>query len=228
MISKEVVDVEAREGRGKNENRRLRARNMIPGIVYGMDLDPFAIAVSPRRIDEILATRTGRNTIFTLSLVGSDKKSTRAVMIKDLQRDPVKEHLLHVDFVRINLEKPVSIKVPINLVGTPEGVKNEGGVIDFITRQVAIECLPTEIPEQIDLDVVGLHLNQNGLVKDLQAGDNIKVLDDPSAPILAVIAPRGLEVAEVEEEAEEEAEEGAAPAEAKEGEEAATPDSQGS
>lgn len=223
MIREHVVGVEARTGRGKNECRRIRRTGKVPGIVYGMDLDPFAVSVASRTIEDILRTSTGRNTIFTLSLVGSEKKSTREVMIKDLQRDPVSELLLHVDFVRVDMENLVTVNVPVNLVGTPEGVKNEGGVVDFMKRHVEVECLPAEIPEQIDLDVSELHLNQHAMVKELQVGEGIKILDDPTSPVLSVVAPRGLEVAEVEEEEAEEAAEG----DAEEGAEEAKPAAEG-
>jgi large subunit ribosomal protein L25 len=214
MSTETVVGVAARQDSGKNVCRRLRREGNIPGIVYGMDLDPFAVTVSERTINDVLSLKTGRNTIFTLSLEGSDKKSTREVMIKDLQRDPVTERLVHVDFIRVDMQKAVTVGVPIRLVGTPEGVKNEGGLIDFIQRQVMVECLPDRIPEQIDLDVSELHLNQNALIKDLQEVEGVEILDDPDSPVMGVIAPRGLEVEEAA--AEEEVEEGEEAAEDKE------------
>ena len=139
MISKSVVEVLDREGRGKNAARRLRAEGKIPGIVYGMARDSFAVAVEPRNIEMILRSETGRNTIFNLSLGTGDKNRKRAVMLKDLQRDPVTERLVHVDFVRVDLEKKVTVDVPIRLIGESEGVRNESGILEFITRSV----LPT-------------------------------------------------------------------------------------
>ena len=130
----QVVSVDSREDRGKNACRRLRAGGKVPGNVYGMDLDSFAVSVEARRIEEILRLGSGRNTIFTLSL--GDGKDTRAVMLRELQRDPVSERLVHVDFLRVDPTKTVNVQVPVHLVGTPEGVKNEGGFMDHVLREV--------------------------------------------------------------------------------------------
>ena len=202
------VEVESRSERGKNEARRIRAQGRIPGNVYGMELAPYAISVDPRRVEEVLQLGSGRNTILRLSLAGG--KESRDVMLRELQRDPVTDQLVHVDFVRVDRAKPVTVAVPVNLVGTPFGVKNEGGIMDFIQRQVEVSCLPFVIPEHLDVNVSELHLNQHVAVKDLHVGEGISVLDDPEA-ILAVVAPTRAEVAEeaaVAAEGEEEAAEG--------------------
>src|SRR3989442_9739771 len=125
MLKDTVVEVIRREGTGKNESRRLRALGQVPGIVYGGDRDPVAVSVDPRRILEILRSESGENSLFTLKLGGTD--STRVVMIRDFQRDPVKGRLIHVDFVRIDLDRLIEVKVPVQIVGTPVGVKVEGG-----------------------------------------------------------------------------------------------------
>lgn len=187
-----VIPVTARTDRGKNASRRLRAAGMVPGNVYGMTLDPYAVAVDPRRIEEILHLGSGRNTIFRLSL--GEGKQSRAVMLRELQRDPVRETLVHVDFLRVDETKPVEVSVPVHLVGMPFGVKNEGGVVDFVHRTVEISCLPSAIPEHFDVDISALHLNQHVAVKDIAAGEGIEVLDDPET-ILAVVAPPRVEEA---------------------------------
>ncbi|HXV75015.1 MAG TPA: 50S ribosomal protein L25, partial [Candidatus Polarisedimenticolaceae bacterium] len=133
-----VVDVAQRVEFGKNANRRLRAAGNIPGNVYGLGLEPYSVSVSPRRIDEILKSASGRNSIIRLSLAGG--KASRAVMLREIQRDPVSEQLLHIDFVRVDENKPVHVRVPVHLVGTPIGVKNEGGVLDFVHRDVEVSC----------------------------------------------------------------------------------------
>ncbi len=186
MISNSVVEVEARKERGKNANRRLRRAGRVPGVVYGMGLDPFAISVSPKRVLEILQTDAGRNSIFTLALEGADAKQSRAAMIKDLQRDPVSQSLIHVDFVRVDLDKKVTVDVPLRIVGVPFGVKNEGGMLDFVHRQVEVECLPGNIPEHIDLDVTELHVNQHLSVKDLVVTGDFAILDDPESTVVSV------------------------------------------
>jgi large subunit ribosomal protein L25 len=197
------VDVQARNERGKNANRRLRATGQIPGNVYGLNLDPYAVSVDPRSVEHVLRLATGRNTIFRLQLAGA--KESRDVMIRELQRDPVTDRLIHVDFVRVDMSKAITVSVPVHLVGLPEGVKNEGGVLDFVQRTVEVSCLPDAIPERLDVDVSALHVNQNVAVRDLVIGEGLKVEDDPDAILAVVAAAR----AEIVEGAAEEAAEGA-------------------
>ncbi len=181
-----VVEVDPRTDVGKNACRRLRRSGKVPGIVYGLDQPAFPIAVERRRVGEILKLESGRNTILTLALRGGQE--TRTVMIRDLQRDPVTGDVLHVDFIRLHLERRISVRVPVRLVGTPVGVKNEGGVLDFVHREVEIECLPTQIPEALEVDVSGLHINQHVSVGDLAAATTVRLLDPPET-ILAVVSP---------------------------------------
>jgi large subunit ribosomal protein L25 len=214
------VEVESRNEKGKNACRRIRVQGKIPANVYGLGLAPYPVAVDPSRVEEVLAMSSGRNTIFRLALAGASE--TRDVMLREMQRDPVSDRLIHVDFIRVDPEKKVTVSVPVNLVGTPEGVKNEGGILDFVQRTVEVSCLPFTIPERLDLDVSDLHLNQNVAVKDLQIGEGLEVLDDAET-ILAVVAASRAEIAEeaaVEAEGEEEAAEGEAES-GEEGKEAA-------
>jgi large subunit ribosomal protein L25 len=175
---------------------------MVPAVVYGLERPSFLVAVDQRRVDELLRLGSGRNTILTLKLAGQDR--SRAAMIKDLQRDPVNESVVHIDFVRIDLDKPVQVTVPVNLVGTAEGVKNEGGIMDFIHRDIRVECLPSDIPEHLDVDVEALHVGQHVSAVDLQVGERVTILDDPNTIIAVVMAKRAEEetVAEAEAEAE--------------------------
>jgi len=187
------VGVETRTEFGKNACRRLRARGLVPATVYGMKLEGFTVAVDPRRVEEILGLPSGRNTIFTLSLPGAEK--SRAVMLRDLQRDPLTEHLLHVDFIRVDPTKRIHVRVPVRLLGIPEGVKNEGGLLEFVHREVEVACLPSAIPEHLDVDVSHLHNNQHVSVKELLALADVEIIDDPEM-ILVVVAPPRLETPE--------------------------------
>ncbi len=205
MNSHSVVEVGRREESGKNVSRRIRAAGKIPGILYGLARPSFSVTVDPRKIEQILQTESGRNSIFNLQLSGKDENKSRAVMLKDLQRDPVTGRLLHVDFVRIDLEAQVTVDVPVQLTGEPVGVRLEDGILDFIQRSVQVECLPTEIPESLELDVTELHVGQTGSVSDLKAPENVKILDDSDSTLVAVSQKRAEiveEVAEEEEEAE--------------------------
>ena len=194
-----VLEVTSREETGKNANRRLRATGAIPGIVYGLDREAFKVTVDPDRIEAVLRLKGGANTIFSLLLTGENKQ--RDAMIKELQRDPVTERALHVDFVRVDLTKAVQVRVPIVLLGVPDGVKNEGGITDFVLREVLVECLPGNIPEHLDVDVSELHINQHVSLSDVVVGEGVAVLDDLEQIVAGVSAPR------VEEEKPEEGEE---------------------
>lgn len=216
------LEVEAREEHGKNACRRIRASGRVPGNVYGLDRPPFKVAVDPRRIEELLRRGSGVNTIFSLRLAGQDDK--REAMIRELQRDPLTERPLHVDFVRIDASRAVQVDVPIRLVGLATGVKNEGGILDFVHREIEVECLPGLIPEHLDVDVSSLHINQHVAFKDLSPPPGVKVLGDPEQIIAVVAAPRAEEepvAVEAAEEGEAAAEEAAAePEVAKKGKEA--------
>jgi large subunit ribosomal protein L25 len=193
-----VVEAQERSDLGKNASRRLRKGGGVPGVVYGLDRPPFPVGIGARRIEEVLSLETGRNTIFTMSLAGQDR--SRAVMIKALQRDPVTERLVHVDFVRVDLAKAVRVSVPLRLIGIAEGVKTEGGLLEFVLRQVEVQCLPSDIPDHIDLEVSALHLNQHLSVKDLPVKERVTILDDPEAIVCVVAVPKE-EAAPVVEEA---------------------------
>ncbi len=190
MIEKQVVEVEPRQTTGKNAARQMRREGKVPGIVYGLDRPPFPVAVAPRKVEEVLKLETGRNTILTLALAGEDR--TRSVMIRELQRDPVNDAILHVDFVRVDLARVLTLKVPVRLLGTPVGVKVDGGILEFLHREVEVECLPTDIPEHLDVDVSHLHINQHVSVSDLRPGERVKILT-PAEETLAVVAPPRLE-----------------------------------
>ncbi|HKQ59692.1 MAG TPA: 50S ribosomal protein L25 [Candidatus Polarisedimenticolaceae bacterium] len=187
-----MVEVQSREERGKNACRRLRARGRVPGTVYGMQRDPVAISVPPRPIEELLRLESGRNTIFTLST--GESGQSREVMIRDLQRDPVSDLLLHVDFLRVDLSKLMTVRVPVHLTGLPLGVKNDGGILDFVHREITVECLPTGIPEHLDVDVSALLINQHVSVADLHAGEGVRIVDEPQTIIAVVTPPRAEEL----------------------------------
>lgn len=197
--SEVVLEVESRDDTGKNACRRMRADGRVPGNVYGLDRPPFKVAVNPRRIDEVLRLGSGVNTIFALALKGETRK--REAMIKEIQRDPITERPLHIDFVRVDPTRTLHVSVPIQLTGIPTGVKNDGGILDFVHREVQIECLPANIPEHLDVDISELHINQHVAVKDLGVGADFTILDDPEQIVAVVAAPRAEEEVAVAEDA---------------------------
>ena len=174
MISNETVEAQPRtaESRGKNEARRVRVTGNIPAVVYGAKKESVAITVSPKQINKILHSDTGHNTIFDLQLNGGKEK----VMIVDWQYEPLKGHLLHIDMKRIDMNKTIRVSVPIVLVGESAGVKQQGGIMDQILREVEIDCLPTDIPSHIDVDVSQLVFGEVIRVKDLPHGGKMKFI----------------------------------------------------
>lgn len=187
-VQKIILEVETREEFGKGPNRRLRAAGRLPANVYGLGLKSFAVSVEPRRVEDLLRSGRGRNTILTLSMKGGDE--SRDVMIREIQRDPVHEGLRHVDFVRVDPNRKMQVRVPVNLLGIPDGVKNEGGLIDFIHREVLVNCLPSAIPAHLDGDISELHIGQQLTVKDLQVLGDVEIVDDPDMVLVVVAQPR--------------------------------------
>jgi len=215
-MSEFVVAAESRTETGKGPNRRLRGRGMIPGVVYAPGKDAVAVSISPRVITEILQSASGENTLFDIELGGTRRK----VILKEYQREPLKGELLHADFFEVALDKRIEVKVHIELEGTPVGVKNQGGLLEFVTRELELECLPTEIPDKITVDVADLELGRHLRVSDVTLPDNVTLLTEGDVVIAHVVTPRA-EVAAAEEEAEAveaaEGQEGAEPEVAKKG-----------
>src|SRR5438128_5474265 len=145
-----VVNAKGRTDRGKNAARRLRREGFIPGVVYGGKGDNIAVAVDPKALQRVLRSEAGRNTILKLDIAGAG--ATNAIL-KSWQRDPIRENFLHADFYRIAMDVAIRVTVPLAIRGEAPGVKTEGGILEFVLRQIEIECLPSDIPERIEVDV---------------------------------------------------------------------------
>src|SRR5208337_4004090 len=185
-----AVEVEAREEFGKNAARRMRRAGRIPAVVYGGGGPAIPVAVDPKEILQILHSESGHNAIFTLEIRG---KAPARVMIRDWQAEPVDGHLLHVDLVRIARDTKLKLHVPIHVSGEPVGVKVQGGIFEFVLREVEVECLPDDIPERFVADVNGLELGKNFRVSDLPADPKVKILTDPARVIAHVVELRAEE-----------------------------------
>jgi large subunit ribosomal protein L25 len=181
-----VIKAEARSAGGKNVNRRLRASGKIPAVVYGPGKQPVAISLDPDNVMDILHSEAGRNTIVSMSVDGSEQNNA---MLKDYQLDPVQGNLIHADFLEIAMDRILQLEVSIDLVGEPKGVKIGGGIMDFVTRSIEVECLPSDIPESIKVDVSELDINDYIRVKNLQTASRVKVLSDPEVVIVTVVPP---------------------------------------
>src|SRR5450755_260705 len=173
-----------REGKfNKNAARRVRVSGKIPAVVYGAGQESVAVTVDPKVITKILHSDSGHNTIFDLDVTGA--KIAKA-MIVDWQREPIKGALLHIDLKRIAMDKAMRVYVPIQLVGSPIGVKSQGGILEHVLREAEIECLPTDIPSHLDVDVSALEINGSIHVSDLPHSGSIKFLGDEGATVAHV------------------------------------------
>jgi large subunit ribosomal protein L25 len=180
-----VVKSEKRQGLGSNAARRLRAQGFVPAVLYGEAMPTASLVLAKKDIVQILRLETGENTIFKVAV---DADSYDA-MIKELQIDPATDELLHVDLIRINMDKPIRVTVPVIHRGEPIGVKTEGGFVDFATREVEVECLPRDIPESLGIDISELHINQSFKVGGMTAPAGVKILTDPNAVLVLISLP---------------------------------------
>jgi large subunit ribosomal protein L25 len=177
-----VLEAQARKPGTKNEARRVRRDGKIPAVVYGAGKDSLPISVDPRVVTRILNSETGHNSIFDLALDGEKTKA----MIVDWQYEPIKGRLLHIDLKRIALDKVLRVSVPIFLTGEAAGVKQEGGILEQMLREVEIECLPADIPSHIDVDVSHLTFGKVLRVSDLPHSEKLKFLTDANQPVAHV------------------------------------------
>ena len=191
MANDITVAAEPRTLRGKNEARRLRAAGSAPAVVYGTGKETLTVAVNPKEVVRILHSKTGHNTIFSLSVKGGENTP---VMIVDWQTDPVKDTQLHVDMKRIDLTRRLVVKVPVHTVGEPEGVKIQGGLHEVITREIEVECLPNEIPEHLTVDVAHLTMGQSVRASDVQLPGSVRLISQPEAVISHIVAMKAEEV----------------------------------
>ncbi len=190
-----TVSAVARELRGKNEARRLRVQGSMPAVLYGGPSGATAVSVSPKELTRILHSKTGHNTIFNLEVTG---RENTPVMVVDWQYDPIKDSLLHVDMKRIDLTQRITVKVPVVTEGDPKGVKLQGGIHEIITREIEIECLPDEIPEQFTVNVMDMNVGDSIRASDIPLGGSLRLLSPPDAVISHVISLKAEEVAVAE------------------------------
>ncbi len=193
--------VEARTERGKGAARKLRARGLAPGVVYGGGREATAIAFDVKGLDRLITTsHGGLNTLIDLS--GDSEASGRTVIAKELQREPVRGGITHADFYEINLKEKIEVEVPIHLTGEPAGVLL-GGVLDQQQREVTLLCLPNAIPDEIEVDVSGMELGDSLHVEQIAIPDGAELITEGALTVATVLVPRGLKEGEGEATAEE-------------------------
>jgi large subunit ribosomal protein L25 len=187
------ITVEKRSSRGKNEARRTRQTGRIPAVVYGAGKDTVPITVDVRSLADAFRGGAGENAIFLLKL--QDTGETRHAMIREFQRDPVSRRPVHLDFVRVLMDTKIRVRVPVEVVGVARGVRVDAGILDFVTREIEIECLPGNIPDHLPLDVTELGIGDALRISDLAAPEGVEVVDDLEKVIVHVAHPAAEEVA---------------------------------
>jgi large subunit ribosomal protein L25 len=179
-----IVAAQPRASRGKNEARRTRRSGLIPAVVYGAFKDAVAVSINPKDITRIIRSKTGHNSIFDVEIAGIERTP---VILADEQYDPIKGHLLHIDLRRIDLTRKLRVSIPVHMTGEAKGVKQQGGVLDLVTRRVEIECIPADIPDQFDVDVTELMIGSNIRVSELPVKEGIRILTAGEAVIAHVV-----------------------------------------
>jgi large subunit ribosomal protein L25 len=180
-----VVEAQRRTPAGKNANRRLRVSGQIPAVVYGAKREPLALMVDPHLISDILHSHSGHNTIFSVSVDGALSN----VMVKDYQLDPVRGRIIHADLYEIAMDQLLKLTVDVEMVGESVGVKVDGGIMDVVTRSLEVECLPTDIPQSIKVDVSQLKINDYIRVKNLPIDPKVRILNEGEIVIVTIVPP---------------------------------------
>ncbi|MEO8499653.1 MAG: 50S ribosomal protein L25 [Vicinamibacteria bacterium] len=186
-----VVSAEAREQRGKNEAKRLRVRGRIPAIVYAPGKENVAVSVSPRELAAVFKTGAAENTLVDLELDGKKRK----VILKEYQVHPVKPEFLHADFYEVALDKPIHVRVHIELQGVPVGVKTHGGMLEFVTREIMVACLPLDIPKKFVIDISALEIDGEVRVAAVPVPPKVKILTDGDLLVAHVVTKHEEEAA---------------------------------
>ena len=191
-----ILEATARDSFGKNEARRTRREGLVPAVLYGAsggaNKEATAIAVNPKALLKILHSESGANTLISLKLAGA---ADARVLVREYQLDPVTHQLLHADFYRVAMDRAIRVMIPVVVRGEPAGVKQQGGILEFVRREIEIECLPGDIPEHVEVDVSELMLHQGIRVRDLTVQPKWKPVSDSDMMLVHVIMPKAEEVA---------------------------------
>ena len=196
-MERPLLTAEIRDGVGKEKARKIRARGLVPAIFYGPRSKTIPLVVDPKELAKALHTEAGENVLINLEIRKGDQADRKVVMVKDIQIDPLKRTALHTDFYEVAMDEMVIVEVPIHLLGKPEGIKM-GGILEQIRRVIEVQCLPTDIPKSIDVDVSSLKIGDSIHVQDLQV-EKGKILSETNFTIVTVVPPVVEEEKKVEE-----------------------------
>ena len=193
-----TLPAQKRDGTGKGVARKLRAAGRIPAVLYGRELEPIHLSLEAREAERLFHSISVDNTIVELSVEG--EKESYQTLIREIQVHPLRLSLTHVDFLRIQAGVMVDVNVPIRLVGTPEGVKNMGGVLEQIIHDLPVRCIPSKIPKSIEIDVAHLEVNESLHIYDIEFEEGVEVTVEQKRTICSVAIPKVIEEPEEEEE----------------------------
>ena len=199
-----ALTAQSRKETGKGAARTLRRQALIPAVFYGPEVDPVHLSLNYRDLEKLIRTGAGENVIIDLAIETGESTLSHRAMLKEIQMDPVKQTILHVDLYEISMDKKIQVEVPITLTGTPKGV-SDGGILQQVSRTVEISCLPDNIPDAFELEVTGLDIGDSLHVSDLKIPEGIEVLEEEELTIATVVPPTKVE--EIEPEVPEEEEE---------------------
>lgn len=187
-----ILEVKERTEKGTRVSRRMRVAGTIPAILYGAKQTPISMGISTKEFNRVIHSGAGENVVLTLKFAG-DKNEAKTAIIKEIQRDPVTRNIVHIDLLAISLKDKIKVNIPIMVTGDAPGIK-EGGILEYVLREVEVECLPTHIPEHIMVDVSSLKINESIHVRDLkQEDDQIKVLTPADRMLVSIVPPTVLE-----------------------------------
>ena len=199
-----ALTAQPRKETGKGAARTLRRQALIPAVFYGPEVDPVHLSLNYRDLEKLIKTGAGENVIIDLAIETGESSLSHRAMLKEIQLDPVKQTILHVDLYEISMDKKIEVEVPITLTGTPKGV-SEGGILQQVTRTLEISCLPDNIPDAFELEVTELDIGDSLHVSDLRIPQDVEVLVEEELTIATVVPPTKVE--EIEPEVPEEEEE---------------------
>ena len=183
-MQQKQMNIELRSKTGKGISRQLRKAEMVPGVVYGKGMDPMAVSIKYRDLQNVMSNDGGHNNLITL--VGGGSLDQSMAIIADLQQDAVKGTYKHVDLHRINMTEKLRLTVPVTLKGTAIGTK-EGGLLDLAHHELHVECLPANIPDHIEIDITGLKIAHSIHVNEIPLPEGVKILDNPKIPVVSVL-----------------------------------------
>lgn len=189
MAKQVQLKAQSRAETGKSPVKRMRSQGLIPGVIYGVHMQPVNIAVRAKDMEDLLHRATSENVLVDLQVAGDAKTGNRLALIQEVQHHPVKDVILHVDFHEVSATEKLRTVVPVRALGEPEGVKTGGGILEFVMRELHVECLPTDLPEALEINVEHMLIGQTVHVGDIKPPPGVTLLDDKGQTVFLVAAP---------------------------------------